>query len=80
LGNQTQQGIAVLDYRDSPRELCLYLSIHLAGIRGKNIGEIAKGLTESFHFGEVIHSFLNSGRHWKKDGSVLLSQTYNLTS
>jgi hypothetical protein len=79
LGNQTQHGTALLDYRDSPEELCLYLSIHLAGIHGKNIDSTAKTLAERFYISEVVQSFLNSERHWKKDGSVQLSLIYNLT-
>ena len=70
VGDETLHGTGECDYRDTPGEMRMALSIYLADTNENNVESIIGDYTDPFPPAEPAYLLKNRGRHWKKDGST----------
>lgn len=78
-GDDTKHGTGTFDFRDSPGEINIALSIYLSDTNEENVAAIVQsGGHDQKPLPPEASQYLlqHRGRHWKKDGSVRLERDF----
>ena len=78
IGDETWHGTEEFDYRDSPGEMRMAMSISLGDTSEENVQSIIGEYTYYYPTSESEELLQHWGRHWKKDGSVSIKRDYVL--